>query len=288
MSIKVLLNDAFFLQQTERNESALTLICVAIAASSRKRFPIGTQSIKKPTTISKKKVKINEMGDREAFILFFNDCYNKMFLGASRTEDAFTEVTSYTIKNKNIFLSDILYKHYRCQLVHEGGLNSESMFIHDVQNPNLTMNTQWGEAKLKIENDRVILSYGWFEVLVNLVYNATVNGDEFDINYHGYKAIENCDEKKHRNDVSLKYGVDHADGAYRYFIDMIGMILNSNNEAELNYELTRCRDEGLNLPAFEVYLDRPGLSDDGGKTINKKGFDYFKEYFSIYQYVKLN
>lgn len=99
MSIKARLEDAEILYQNERHEGVLLLLLVAIAATSRKRYP--------------KK----QMGDGEAF---------KTFLGEEmKTLTGNIENLNILFRDKLVPLQDVLYKFVRCELTHEARLPSE-------------------------------------------------------------------------------------------------------------------------------------------------------------------
>ncbi len=96
------IEDAAILAEAGRYEGALLLLLVAVAATSRKRYPRGTKSRK---NISE------DMGDKEAFETFLRD---EIWRLVKEHDDA------VIYRGKKIPIERFLYKYLRCQLVHEG------------------------------------------------------------------------------------------------------------------------------------------------------------------------
>src|SRR4051812_46429270 len=109
MSIESAVDDAIALRGARRYEGALTSALIAVAGSSRKLYPNGTASLTRPATA---------MGDGEAF---------KSFLGARLSEVIFdcnfgfatSSGVALSFRGKEVLFEEILYSHYRCELVHK-------------------------------------------------------------------------------------------------------------------------------------------------------------------------
>ncbi len=102
IAIQARIEDAGVLAENGRYEGALLMLLVAVAATSRKRYPRGTPSVKRPG---------KEMCDREAFTKFLRD---EIWQLVKEGED----FVKYRCEKMPI--EDFLYKFLRCQLVHEG------------------------------------------------------------------------------------------------------------------------------------------------------------------------
>lgn len=145
MSIKARLDDAVVLYENGRKEGALLLILVAVAATSRKRYPEITPS----------RLYTNQtMKDKEAFTLFLKDEMPKILGLAGIGGDMmfwYRGTDPQIVKNCRkrsdgpsppgvppgtellmITLQDILYLCMRCSLVHQARLSSDLVLApHD-------------------------------------------------------------------------------------------------------------------------------------------------------------
>ncbi len=125
--IKSRINDAIFLWDNERKESAFLLAVVSVAALSKQRYPYDK--------------------DGDAFGKTFQD-FRKIG-------------TSIEFRGQQVPIETIFYKWIRCNLVHEGELPFDIEFLIDTE-PN-TMSIRAGgypEYILKIGT-------GWFFHLIN-------------------------------------------------------------------------------------------------------------------------
>lgn len=142
MSIRDRVDDALLLWNSGRKEGAFLNILVAVAATSRRRFP------------DRKKVR-----DGEAFI---------RFLEASHSVRLSVEYRGECVPAEQIF-----YKWFRCQLVHEGDLPFDIEFMPDAEPE--TMSIRAGGAPGYI----LRVSDNWFHHMVAAVTEAPENALEF-------------------------------------------------------------------------------------------------------------
>jgi len=98
------IEDAGVLADAGRYEGALLMLLIAVAATSRKRYPLGTKSLKDPS---------KDMGDAEAFKTFLRD---EIWRLVKEHDD------TVQFRGKKIPIEDFLYKFLRCELVHDGKL----------------------------------------------------------------------------------------------------------------------------------------------------------------------
>jgi len=106
------IEDAGLLADKDRYEGALLMLLVAVAATSRKRYPRGTPSNDRPS---------RKMSDREAFQTFLRD---EIWQLVKEHEDF------VVFRDKKLPIEEFLYEFLRNQLVHEGGL-SVDLYPHD-------------------------------------------------------------------------------------------------------------------------------------------------------------
>lgn len=140
MSIQSRLEDAELLWNSGRLEGAFVLVLIAIAATSRRKFP-------------------SQKNDKQAF---------EDFLRQGRFERMSVEYRGEVHPLYHIF-----YKWFRCELVHEGALPVDLEFMPDPEPGTLSFRA--GGAP----NYVLKVSYGWFYELVKTVTSAEVNRDLF-------------------------------------------------------------------------------------------------------------
>jgi hypothetical protein len=99
MSIRERLEDAMILWEQERKEGAWALVLIAAAATARKRYPL-------------------PMKDNESFKQFIRDIQGTIILGQ------FPVAPMAQIVFGTVPIEDMIYKHMRCNLVHEGELHT--------------------------------------------------------------------------------------------------------------------------------------------------------------------
>lgn len=102
IGVQARIEDAGVLADNGRYEGALLMLLVAVAATSRKRYPRGTRS---------KKNSGKEMGDCEAFTTFLRDEMWRLV----REHDDFVHY-----RGEERPVEEFLYEFLRCNLVHEG------------------------------------------------------------------------------------------------------------------------------------------------------------------------
>jgi hypothetical protein len=102
IGVQARIEDAGVLADAGRYEGALLMLLVAVAATSRKRYPRGTGSMKHSG---------KQMGDREAFTTFLRD---EMWRLVREHDD------SIHFSGQKRPIEAFLYEILRCKLVHEG------------------------------------------------------------------------------------------------------------------------------------------------------------------------
>jgi hypothetical protein len=112
LSIAARLDDAQVLYEAGRCDGALPSLLVAVAATSRKRYPRSAG-----------------MGDHEAFTRFIADEMGNVTdsIGNIRFENLHVEHRRPDPMN----LADVLYTYVRCELAHEATMPSDVVFVRD-------------------------------------------------------------------------------------------------------------------------------------------------------------
>jgi len=152
MSIKDRLEDADLLSRHGRKEGALVLVLVAVAATSRRRYP-------------KKKV----CRDGEAFKRFIRDEMATVTGGPDKN-------VAFPFDGKqNVPLEDILYTHLRCQLFHEGEMPGTIVFTQPKRHEGRVCNVLHLTQPLGFPE-------GWVDNLAKAVREAPENRDLFRLN----------------------------------------------------------------------------------------------------------
>jgi hypothetical protein len=107
------IEDAGVLADAGRVEGALLMLLVAVAATARKRYPVGTPSAKWPK---------RKMSDREAFTLFLRD---EMW----RLVKEHSDVVLFRGRKRPI--EEFLYEFLRCELVHNVTVSADLQPLRD-------------------------------------------------------------------------------------------------------------------------------------------------------------
>jgi hypothetical protein len=138
MSICKRVKDAQILYENGRIEGAFLTMLVAVAATARREDPD------------------RKMKDRECFESFLD----KKRRGVQKVE----------FRNELHTIPHILYKWFRCELIHEGGLPIDVEFIESEE-----LSIRAGGAP----NYILKISYGWFYWLYDAIREAPCNKEEF-------------------------------------------------------------------------------------------------------------
>jgi hypothetical protein len=140
MSVRDKIVDAQLLYANGRKEGALLSVLVAVAATSRKRYPLGTKK------------------DGDAFTSFLGEELTKVL-----------RIGTYNVKFRSemITLQDLLYKFVRCNLTHEAILPNDIIF------------EKGDTMKVSVDDNKITFSDRLIEILAQTVCNAEENKDEF-------------------------------------------------------------------------------------------------------------
>lgn len=196
MTIREQVEDASFLAQNGRYVGALTTLMLAVAASARRTFPKGTKSSEKPK---------DEMSDREAFTLFLGGRIRKILFGDFGGPDEGTSGISVSFRNAQHDVAYVLYKYYRCELVHDGELPEDVEFSGANQHSTGLNISNCGLQVSISTGNKMVLDHGWIDLLREAVTNARCNGAEFGIQHFDLVPILGVDEATFLASLAEKY-----------------------------------------------------------------------------------
>src|SRR3990172_593694 len=280
MSVREQVEDAIFLAQNQRYIGALTNLMLAVAASSRKTFPDGTKSLEVP---------FEKMGDREAFTLFLGGRIRKILFGDFGGPETGNSGISVGFKGKQYDMAYILYKFYRCELVHNGELPEDIEFQPPQTSENSGLSVSNCGLSVSISSgDKMVLDYGWIDLLVNSVVNARCNGDEFGINHYELVPNDGIDEQDFAQRTVSQYVI--TPGRFEILKHAVRRIspnvITKCNDTEVSKhfsELVRLGEiNGGALTGLSSY----NLSDRSG-VIQPKGIEILRRIANSYQIVKV-
>ncbi len=155
------------------------------------------------------------MGDGEAFTLFLGGRIRKIriklpkvdYFGDFGGPDIGNSGISVNFKGKQLDVAYILYKYYRCELVHEGELPEDIEFTPPANDKNIGV-SNGGVVSVSISSGNTMnLDYGWIGLLVNAVTHARCNGELFGIEHFDLVAVDGVNERDHCDSIVKKFGI---------------------------------------------------------------------------------
>lgn len=279
MSIREQVEDAAFLAQHGRYVGAFTTLMLAVAASSRRTFPKGTKSIEKPT---------EDMSDREAFTLFLGGRIRKILFGDSGGPDIGNSGISVQFRSKQHDVAYILYKFYRCELVHDGELPEDVEFTAPEKGVASGLNIANQGLRVSINaGDKMTLDYGWINLLINAVVNARCNGSEFGIKHYDLIPLPGIEEQTFLAKLVTNYGTSLGR------VEILKHAVRKLSPASIidgTYEVVTAQFQGL-VDSGEINggaitgLMNHGLTDRTGRLL-ERGIELLREIASGYRLVE--
>lgn len=280
MSVREQIEDAAFLAEHGRYIGALTNLMLAVAASSRKSFPKGTMSVENPR---------EKMGDREAFTLFLGGRIRKILFGDFGGPEAGNSGISMSFRGRQHDVAFILYKFYRCELVHDGELPEDVEFNAPEPGsaPGLNVTNRGIQVSISA-GDKMVLDHGWIDLLINAVVNARCNGPEFGIKHYALLPLPDVDDQSFLNATVLKHGTSlgrvqilkHA--VRRLSPKSIG----EGTDETISIRFQQLVDSGEINGGAITGLSSHGLTDRGGR-LQSRGLEIIREIATAYQLVEV-
>lgn len=277
MTIREQVEDATYLAQHGRYVGALTTLMLAVAASSRRTFPKGTKSREKPK---------EEMSDREAFTLFLGGRIRKILFGDFGSPDEGTSGISVAFRAAQHDIAFILYKYYRCELVHDGEL-PEDVEFSAVNRPAAGLNISNRGLQVSIgTGNKMVLDHGWIDLLREAVTSARCNGAEFGIQHFDLVCMQGIDETTFLASLVQKY--ETSPGRIQIMKHAVrrlspDSISNATHDAITRNFSTLVESQEINGGAI-TGLRSHGFTNDQG-VLQQRGVDLLREIASGHQLV---
>ncbi len=227
MSIRQQVEDAAFLAQHDRHLGALMILMLAIAASSRRAFPKGTMSLKRSN---------EKMRDCEAFTQFLGGRIRQLLFGSFGSSEFGTSGVSVNFKGDQLDIADILYKFYRCELVHEGKLPEDIEFSSQQGLDGLTVAQRYSRVSIS-SGAKMVFDYGWIDLLIQAVTFAPCNGTEFGIEYFNLIPHGSESESAIKEFIVAKYGITL--GRFHLLQEIVRLLSPKRVEQSDDAELSR-------------------------------------------------
>ncbi|MNV71401.1 hypothetical protein D3C71_1644180 [compost metagenome] len=156
-------------------------------------------------------------------------------------------------------LAYILYKYYRCALVHEANLPEDVEFISTEDDSSVTVITK---------GTKLALGHGWINLLVASVTKAHCNAKEFEIKHYKLSLNAEVDEKSLIKTITERYGVCY--GRYEVMKEALFLlsdnVINQSSDTDLIGHFQRIVDSGEIIGGMITGLSIDNnLSDRSGK-----------------------
>lgn len=277
MTIREQIEDASFLAHNGRYIGALTTLMLAVAASARRTFPKGTLSYENPE---------KTMSDRESFTLFLGGRIRKILFGDHGGPDKGASGISVHFRGAQHDLAYILYKYYRCELIHDGELPEDVEFNTEKQ-PEIDLNTSNRGLRVSISTgNKMVHDCGWINLLLEAVINARCNSAEFGIEHFDLVPMPGVDETTFLDSLVEKY--DTTPGRIqilRFAVRKLSpeAIIHSDESALAKRFRTLVESQEINGGAI-TGLSGHGFTDDQG-ALQQRGDALMREIASKYQLV---
>jgi hypothetical protein len=279
MSIKQQVEDALFLANNGRYMGALANLMLAVAASARKAFPQGTKSKENP---------VKDMGDREAFCLFLGGRMRKILFGDFGGADMGKGGMIINFKGKQYDIEYILYKFYRCELVHNGDLPEDIEFQPPQANAGLTVGGGGVEVSIISWGQKMVLDYRWIDLLVKSVMHARCNGEEFGIEHYDLVPVVDGKEEEIKKDIVDGYQI--TPGLFNILKRAMQSISPSHiqelNDSEVISKFKELVEKEVINPGAIIGLSSYHLTDNNGNLL-PFGLDVLRKMGTFYKVVKV-
>ncbi|WP_223532119.1 hypothetical protein [Pseudomonas sp. BF-R-30] len=274
MTISQQVDDAKFLIAQGRHIGALTILSLAVAASSRKVFP---------AKVTKSLRNNDVMRDEEAFTLFLGGRIRRIVQNVNIGPEFCASGFTVMFKGEPKAVEYLIYKYYRNGLVHEADLPEDVEFVES-QPGGATFANNGVSVGISC-GDKLILDYGWLDVLVKAVVEAPCNGEEFGIKHYKLVANDGIDEVEFESEIIAKYNASQARvNTFKNSVRLLShdSILSSNDNELIGLFLARVRAGEISGVAR---LASRGLADTEGR-LQPSGLAMLRDIAGAYSLVE--
>lgn len=262
MSIINIMKDAIFLKENGRTLGAFTLMCAAIGGTSRKMYP--EQFDRKEKT---------GVTDKDAFTNCLNIAISKEIHGNHSEDINKSKIFSFRYKDKNVSFGDIIYKYFRCNLVHEARLPSTIKIISSSDHDSKC--NRLNGLRFIVSDDELHLGDEWISFLYHCISHLKVNLSDFGIKNKSCTFSSPSSESEILEFARRTLGITPA-GLITYLGGYICYKKNNNIDFDFsNYALVsnELANEIANIPGpGSMVLTRLGILDGAG-NLTRKGIE---------------
>lgn len=280
MSIKQLVDDAQFLAANNRHVGALAALMLAVAGSARKRFPKKQRSLKDPEKF---------MGDAEMFELFLGGRLARLLMNIFQPSDIGTSGICIEFRGRVHQIEHILYKFYRCQLVHEAELPNDVRFLprSQVKRWGIQIGNLGSEVTVTIDADGIVLDTGWIGVLVEAVTTALVNAAEFGLEHFDLRPKDGT-EAKVLSEISDRFVL--SEGRMQILKSIVITLtptgISENDDDTLKHQFNLLLERGKITPSMNAGLSICDVTNAPG-VLQPKGIVVLREMASRFELVRI-
>jgi hypothetical protein len=257
--IKGQLYDARFLYANDRYQGALTMVLLAVAASSRRAFP-------------------NAKGDRERYTKFLGGRIRKLMMGQRGPDELRASQWQHEWGGNKANLEDTIYNLYRNNIIHEGGLPATVRFVEKTK-PGFGIT-------LSGDGNTFEADHGLLDLLGEVVEGADCRASLFGRNVRYLRPKPGVDDAAMKEALISEFNTSH--GRFFYLLEVMEHLDLATIATASDEELGRMVDAlqaggqtRINMGAFEMR----GLSANG--RFLPRGLELLRKFASNYEWVTL-
>lgn len=270
MSVKILTEDALSLRDQGKHLSALTLLLAAVAASARKCF----DHPRRP----KKGRPWGEKHDDEAFCAFLGARIRDVLHGRpGLTSDEYgSSGIVFTLDGAKFPIERILYKYYRCELLHEGQLPENAGF-----------SDSGSGLSISSTDTSISFNYGLIDILSTAVIYAPCNATEFGIEHFRLKVKDGVDFEGISDEMELRW--THSKSRIFVFEELMSVLgyenlVNASAESIQSLLKEAVHQKRMNGGMMES-MRRRGLAEDD-YSLSNSGLAALRHIIQAYEKIK--
>ena len=190
-------------------------------------------------------------------------------------------------KGKEYDVAYILYKFYRCELVHNGELPEDIVF--QPPNPKAGINVINGGVNVSISTgEKMVLDYGWIDLLVKVVVYAKCNGKEFGIEHYELVPLEGINEEEFSKDTVKNYRI--TPGRFSIFkhavLNIRPDVVNQSTDEAILSKFKELVQKNVITGGAITGLSSRNLSDKEGNLM-PVGLELMRRISEVYRVVKV-
>jgi hypothetical protein len=228
------------------------------------------------------------MGDREAFTLFLGGCIRRVVMSDFDGLAASNSGISVIFKGKSYDMAYILYKFYRCALVHDVELPKDIEFerLRASVNNGVSFSNRGPSFSLST-GDKIVLDYGWIDFLIYCLKYARCNADEFGINHYNFVPNDDKDKQRFAEETVSQYGITLGRlEILKYAVRRISPnVIKQCRDAEISEHFSALVRSGEINAGSIAGLSAYELSDSAA-VIQPKGIEILRHIANSYQIVE--